>query len=320
MTSLHLDIGEIPRLDGKIVVLTGGSSGIGLAAARIFASKGAKVHVLDRVPIDWDFDIFMVPGQVDDGTRKEQLGKDVDDTIEFHACDITSWKQLSSVFSKIPHIDIAVANAGVSEEVDYFADIVDDAGELVEPQYSVLEVNVRATINFAKLALSKFSKQGPGGSLVITTSATAYSPEQSLPVYSATKLALVGLIRSLRPSIKKYGAVINGVAPAATISKLLPGNLAAPIIQAGAPVSSAFHVGLAVVFSATAMQDHQVEAYGRDDPAEVQSRGRWNGRVIVTLGDRWTEVEEPTASLRCQWFGEWPTEMTAFQQKLTDTR
>ncbi|TQN65039.1 Short-chain dehydrogenase/reductase ATR7, partial [Colletotrichum shisoi] len=299
-----------------------GSSGIGLAAARIFASKGAKVHVLDRVPIDWDFDIFMIPGRVDDdgGTRREKLGRDVDVDagIEFHECDITSWKQLSSVFSRIPHVDVAVANAGVSEEVDYFADIVYEAGELVEPEYSVLDVNVRATLNFIKLALSKFGKQGPGGSLVITTSATAYSPEQGLPVYSASKLFLVGLIRSLRPSIKKFGAVINGVAPAATISKLLPGTLAAQIIQAGAPVSSAFHVGLAVVFSATATQDHQVEAYGRDDPAEVQSGGRWNGRVIVSLGDRWTEVEEPTASLRPQWFGEWPTEMTAFQQTIID--
>lgn len=146
--------------------------------------------MLDRVPIDWSFDIFMIPGQIDDGTLKEQLGNVPDDAIEFHECDVTSWKQLTSVFKKIPHVDIAVANAGVSEEVDYFADVFDEAGELLEPQYSVLEVNVRSTINFIKLALSKFSNQSPGGSLVITASATAYSPEQSLPVYSATKLAV----------------------------------------------------------------------------------------------------------------------------------
>lgn len=173
-----------------LTCIPGGASGIGLAAARIFASKGAKVHVLDRVPIDWSFDIFMIPGQVDDGTREEKLGSVPHDAIEFHECDVTSWKQLTSVFKKIPHVDIAVANAGVSEEVNYFEDVFDEAGELLEPQYSVLEVNVRSTINFIKLALSKFSKQGPGGSLVITTSATAYSPEQSLPIYSATKLAV----------------------------------------------------------------------------------------------------------------------------------
>jgi NAD(P)-dependent dehydrogenase (short-subunit alcohol dehydrogenase family) len=116
----------------------------------------------------------MGPGQVDDGTRNAKLGSVPDDAIQFHQCDVTSWKQLVSVFKKIPHVDIAVANAGVSEEVDYFADVLNEAGELVEPQYAVLEVNVRSTINFIKLALSKFAKQGRGRSLVITTSATAY--------------------------------------------------------------------------------------------------------------------------------------------------
>jgi hypothetical protein len=117
-----------------------------------------------------------------------------------------------------------------------------------------------------------------------------------------------------------YGATINGVAPAATISKLLPGNLAAPIKSAGAPISSAFHVGLAVAYAAVARQARSVELYGRDDPIKVASPGRWNGRVIVTLGDTWTEVEESIAGARPHWFGEYNTEKTALQQKLTDLR
>ncbi|RYP07568.1 hypothetical protein DL765_009118 [Monosporascus sp. GIB2] len=160
-----------------------------------------------------------------------------------------------------------------------------------------------------------------GGSLVVTSSATAYSPEQSLPVYSATKLALIALIRALRPSIHLYGdATINGVAPAATITRLLPANLAAPIMAAGAPVSTAYHVGLAVALSATAMQERQVEGYGRDTIKRIHSKGRWNGRVILTLGDEWTEIEEPTSRLRWAWFGEENTKLTAFQQVLTDMR
>lgn len=127
-------------------------------------------------------------------------------------------------------------------------------------------------------------------------------------------------MRSLRPSIGKYGATVNAVAPAATVSKLLPKNLAAPLMQAGFPISSSYHVGLALVYSATATQSRQVEGYGKDTSADVASAGRWNGRVILTLGDRWTEIEEPLASLRAQWFGEWNTEKTALQQKLTDMR
>jgi len=197
---------------------------------------------------------------------------------------------------------------------------LDSNGELEEPAYGVVEVNYRAVLNFVKLSLSAFRRQAPGGSLVITISATAYSAEQSLPVYSATKLALIGLVRALRPSIHLYGATINAVAPAATITKLLPANIAAPIISAGALVSTAHHVGLAVAYSAVASQTHQVEGWGRDTPEQIKAAGRWNGRVILTLGDKWTELEEPIADLKKFWFSVENERLTAFQQTLTDMR
>lgn len=92
------------------------------------------------------------------------------------------------------------------------------------------------------------------------------------------------------------------------------------MVQAGAPVSGAYHVGLALVHSATAMENHQAEAYGKYRVAKTHSSGRWNGRVILILGDRWTEVEEPIAQLRPEWFGQWKVNMTTFQQKLNDMR
>lgn len=90
------------------------------------------------------------------------------------------------------------------------------------------------------------------------------------------------------------------------------------MIAAGLPVSSAYFVGLAVVFSAVAMQSRQVEAYGKDDRIDI--RGKWNGRTILTLGDTYTELEEPLASLRLQWFGKENTELTRAQQIATDFR
>ena len=160
----------------------GGCSGIGLAAARIFASRGAKVHALDLNSID----------KISDNDSKDCGGEQ---RIVYTHCDVTDWARLRQIFTEIGHVDIAVANAGVSQECDYFADTFDADGKLEEPHYAVLDVNYRAVLNFIKLSLSAFRKQGcAGGSIVITSSAAAYAPEQSLPVYSATKTAVRSIV------------------------------------------------------------------------------------------------------------------------------
>lgn len=91
-------------------------------------------------------------------------------------------------------VDIAVANAGISEVENYFDDSFDEQGHLLEPSRAVIDVNLVGTLNFCKWAISYMRRQGTGGSVVIVSSATAYSPEHSLPVYSACKLAVRGTI------------------------------------------------------------------------------------------------------------------------------
>lgn len=114
----------------------------------------------------------------------------IPENTEYIRCNITSWSELQAVFIRVGRVDITIANAGVSEETNYFKDTFDDSGNLIEPKYGVLDVNFRAVLNFVKLSLSAFRRQGTGGSIVITSSATAFAPELSMPVYSATKLAV----------------------------------------------------------------------------------------------------------------------------------
>lgn len=174
MTSLHFTINDIPDLHGKRVIISGASAGIGLAAAEIFATKGAWVLNLDLNPPE----------------KESQAPKN--GTIEYRHCDVSSWEQLTAAFQYAGNIDIAVANAGICEETNYFEDTFDGVtGNLIEPKYRVLDVNIRAVCNFTKLALSHFRKHPErAGSIVINSSATAYAPEQSLPVFSASKLAV----------------------------------------------------------------------------------------------------------------------------------
>ncbi|CEJ91137.1 Putative Short chain dehydrogenase reductase family [[Torrubiella] hemipterigena] len=299
MTTLTIDFDVIPNLAGKRVIITGASSGIGLAAATIFQQKGAWVLNLDTNP----------PLE---GTAAG---------IEYRKCDVSNWKSLKEAFAYAGTVDIAVSNAGISETTDFVAEAFDgDFETLQELEYRVLDVNLRAVINFTRLALNHFHNRKYPGSIVITSSATAYAPEQSLPVYSASKLALIGFIRALRSSIRLQGITINAVAPAATITNLLPPHLAAPIIAAGLPISTAEFVGLALVYSATANQSGIVELYGKDAPELLTAESRWHGQTILTLGHKYTELDGPIASLRPQWFGDENTTLTGLQQASTDFR
>ncbi|KAL4916485.1 short chain dehydrogenase reductase [Aspergillus aurantiobrunneus] len=302
MATITITERSIPSLDGAVAIITGGSSGIGYAAAQTLTNKGATVHILDRnAPTD------------DSYTSNPRL--------VFHNSDVSNWAALRATFDAVGAVDYVFANAGVSESTNYFADTFDADGALQEPSYDVLDTNLRAVLNVVKLAWSSMKKHAKKGSIVITTSATAYAPEQSLPVYAAGKLALVGLIRALRSVIIQDGITINGVAPAATITSLLPAHLAAPILAQGLPVSSAHFVGLALVHSATATQPRRVEVYGKEAEAQRYSaEERWNGRVILTLGERYTELEEPIADLRAFWFGRENLASTRAQQAATDFR
>ena len=135
---------------------------------RILAAKCAKTYILDlNEPED-----TLPPG------------------VAFIKCSTTSWSDLKNAYKQAGHVDIAIANAGVSEEQDYFEDLLDGASELIEPKYNVIDVKFRGVLMFCKLAVSYTRRQKSGSSIVVTASATAYAPEQNLPVYSATKLGV----------------------------------------------------------------------------------------------------------------------------------
>ncbi|KAI8304477.1 Aristolochene synthase [Colletotrichum sp. SAR11_59] len=168
MATLSIKEENIPLQSGRKAIITGGASGIGLATAKVLAAKGADVVILDI------------------SEPEETLLS----TIRFRKCDISQWSDLRDAFADVGVIHIAVANAGQSEDGTYLTDSFDAQGNLLEPNYDVIDVNLRGTLNFVKLALHNMRSNQTKGSIVLTSSATAYLAEQSLPVYSGTKAAV----------------------------------------------------------------------------------------------------------------------------------
>lgn len=188
MAALSITDESIPDLYGRTVIVTGGSSGIGLGAVKIFLEHNARVFNLDIQP---------PPADLDSAAN-----------LTFIQTDISSWPSLAGAFSIITRVhrasvDIAVGNAGVEEDGAYLQQCLrpaptseDEWAALMTERlsYRTVAVNLEGTLNFVMLAARVMKGQRDGGSIVLTGSATAYLPEQSIPVYCATKAA-VGLPR-----------------------------------------------------------------------------------------------------------------------------
>jgi len=132
MASLQIEDSQLIGAKEKVVIITGGASGIGAAAARLFHSLGAKVVV---------------------GDLNEKLGNslaaELGSNLVFQRCDVTQWSSLYDLFeaanSNFGRIDIVLANAGVPEIEEIFEDKIDKAtGKLLEPKYIVLDIDLKA--------------------------------------------------------------------------------------------------------------------------------------------------------------------------------
>lgn len=111
------------------------------------------------------------------------------DSIQWIRTNQASWPELLAAFDKIERVDIAVANGGITESVNYFEDHFDGDERLVLND-GFIDVNLKGTLQFLKIAISRMRRQGAGGSIVVVTSATGYLPECGLPGYGACKAAV----------------------------------------------------------------------------------------------------------------------------------
>ena len=183
------------RFEGKTVVITGGSRGIGAAIARRFASEGAAVLIAANEPAAEEIaaDIVAQGGKaaafIADVTRKADV--------------IALYDKAERAFGSV---DISIQNAGVIT--------IAKIEEMTEAEWDkVMDVNTKGVFLCCQEAIRRMRKHGRGGRLINTASGQARQGFIFTPHYAASKFGVVGVTQSLAKEVAKERITVNAMCP-----------------------------------------------------------------------------------------------------------
>ena len=169
------------QLDNKVALITGGSSGIGLATAKRFIEEGAKVIITGR--------------------NAETLQQAMNELGDDNALSIQNLFRI--INEKYGKLDVMFANAGVIVLSDFPASTEDDF-------HTQFDINVKGTFFAVQQALPLMSD---GGSIILTSSIAHYKGFDGHTIYAASKAALRSFARSWTTDLKGRGIRVNCLSP-----------------------------------------------------------------------------------------------------------
>ncbi|KAK3717203.1 hypothetical protein LTR37_005912 [Vermiconidia calcicola] len=253
MTEFLIQDEDLTALSGKVVVITGCSSGIGLATVELLLKLGASVVGGDLQPSP---------------TQHEELS--------FQKTDTTLWPDLLALFKlakeKHNRIDHVFSNAGISGRANYLSESFDANGELEEPSQLTYDIDLRGMINTSYLGLYHMRHQEPaGGSIVCTASASSFQRFRVCD-YTTAKHGVLGWMRGIVPNLQTANLPIrvNAIAPSWTITGLVPEG---------------------VVDQFKDVQWQGPDAVARSVAILMADQAR-QGQLIFSMGGRFIEIEE----------------------------
>src|ERR1700712_2950752 len=189
------------HLEGKVAVITGGSSGIGLATAKRFVNEGAYVFITGRRQSELD-------------KAKAEIGKNVT-TVQGDVQNLADLDRLyTAVKTEKGVVDIVVANAGFIEHATIF--------DLSEAHYDkTMDINVKGVVFTVQKALPLMSR---GGSIVVVSSIINVKGVPAHGTYAAAKAGVRALVRVWAQELKDKGIRVNSLSPGATETPIIRGQ------------------------------------------------------------------------------------------------
>jgi len=192
------------EFSNKVVLITGGSSGIGLSAAIKFAQEGAHVAILARGK-----------DRLDDAVR--EIEKIVPDSSPLAlACDVRDEQGVQAAFNQIleqfDHLDIVVNNAGTGKS----ASVENTSLEL---WHEMLNVHCTGYFLIAREAVRTFIKHKTNGVMVFVVSDNAIRPSRNFIAYNVAKAGALHMARSIADECGHYGIRVNSILPGAVFGR-----------------------------------------------------------------------------------------------------
>ncbi len=196
------------RLEGRVAIITGAASGIGLASAKLFVAEGARVALAD---INAER-LAAAVGSIDDsGEMAFGLPTDVS-----HGEDVA--RLVEQTIQRFGRLDVMFSNAGISSRFN----VIDMPEEAFD---RVISVNLRGGFLCAKHAIPRMIETG-GGSVIFTASELALVGTENAAAYCASKTGLVGMARAIAVDHAAQGIRVNCLCPGPVDTPLLHGNRA----------------------------------------------------------------------------------------------